>query len=386
MKEIPFETKIHLLKNVQLFSDLHRPSLKKIADLLEEMEYPKGHYIFKKGDEGDAVYIIAGGKVSVKDRGHLLSNLSKGDVFGEYSLIDNKSRSADILADEPVKLLRLSRNQFSTLMTENREILQGLLRVFVKRLRLQDELEIQLADRNKQIKQQNEKLEELNEEKNHLIAIIAHDLRNPLSSTLSLAELLKSECENFTEDQVICIDGIIKALNRMNGMVKRILDVRSLEEKQDSLNLEKTNLARILEQAFAGFKDRCREKKLNPVFNLTDVHAVVDKNFLLQVVENLISNAVKFSPENKNVYLNVWSHGGKACIGVKDEGPGIAKEEQDKLFLKYQRLSNEPTRGESSTGIGLSIVKKYTELMKGEVWCESDPGKGSKFVVAFGKA
>ncbi len=383
---IPFETKIKLLQKIQLFSYLHRPSLKKIADLLEETEYQKGHYIFKKGDEGDAVFIIAQGSVSVRDEEFVLSKLHEGDVFGEYALIDNKARSASILADERVKLLRLSHDDFTRLMETNDEVLHGLLRMFVKRLRHQDELEKQLSDQNNQIHQQKEVLEELNEEKNHLIAIIAHDLRNPLSSTLSLAELLKSESESFTEDQKICILGIIKALNRMNEMVERILDVRSLEEKQGNLLLEKTNISNLYEQAFLSLKEDFERKKLNPILNLNEVYAVIDRNYLLQVIENLISNAVKFSPVNKNVYLNLWTNEGKVYIGVKDEGPGISQEDQKKLFMKYQPLSAEPTGNESSTGIGLSIVKKYTEMMNGEVWCESDLGKGAKFIVVFNRA
>jgi signal transduction histidine kinase len=383
---IPFDTKVKLLKKIQLFSDLHRPSLKKIADLVEETEYQKGHYIFRKGDEGDAVFIIAHGSVSVRDGDFILSHLKEGDVFGEYALIDNKARSASILAEEPVRLLRLSHHDFSRLMENNKEILHGLLQVFVNRLRHQDQMEIQLSEKNAQISQQKEILVDLNEEKNHLIAIIAHDLRNPLSSTLSLAELLKSESENFTDDQKICIEGMIKALNRMNEMVKRILDVRSLEEKQGNLNLERTNISGLYQQAFLNYKDKIDKKGLNAVLNLNEVYAVIDKNYLLQVIENLISNAVKFSPENKNIYLNLWANEGRVYIGIKDEGPGISQEDQRKLFMKYQPLSAVPTSGESSTGIGLSIVKKFTEMMNGEVQCESAPGKGAKFIVSFDRA
>ena len=213
--ETPFNTKITLLKKIQLFSDLHKPALKKIAELLEDMEYQKGHYVFKKGDEGDAVYIITKGTVSVKDEDLVLSTLKEGEVFGEYALIDNKSRSASILAEETLKILRLDRNSFSKLLTENKEIQNSLLHLFVNRLREHDALEKQLADQTKLILLQKQSLEELNEEKNHLMGIIAHDLRNPLSSTLSLAQLLKSESESFDEDQVICINGIIRALNRM---------------------------------------------------------------------------------------------------------------------------------------------------------------------------
>ena len=384
--ETPINTKLTLLKRIQLFSDLHKPALKKIADLLEDMEYQKGHYVFKKGDEGDAVFIITEGSVSVKDEDLVLSTLGKGDVFGEYALIDNKSRSASIFAEETLKILRLDRLSFSKLLTENKEIQNGLLHLFVNRLREHDVLEKQLADQTKQIIRQKESLEELNEEKNHLMGIIAHDLRNPLSSTLSLAELMKSESENFDEDQVICINGIIKALNRMVNMVDRILDVKALEAKQDQLNLEKVELSELIKNTYESYKTKIKDKKLKVHLNLNSIYAKVDRQYLLQVLENLLSNAIKFSPPEKSIFLNLWIHEGKAHIGIKDEGPGISSDDQKKLFHKFQQLSAKPTGGESSTGLGLSIVKKYTELMKGNVWCESEPGKGAKFVVTFEKA
>jgi signal transduction histidine kinase len=384
--ETPFNTKLTLLKRIQLFSDLHKPALKKIADLLEDMEYQKGHYVFKKGDEGDAVFIITEGSVSVKDEDLVLSTLKEGEVFGEYALIDNKSRSASIYAEETLRILRLDRTSFSRLLTENKEIQNSLLHLFVNRLREHDALEKQLADQTKQIIQQKESLEELNDEKNHLMGIIAHDLRNPLSSTLSLAELMKSESENFNEDQMICINGIIRALNRMCDMVDRILDVKALEAKKDQVNLEKVELSELIKNTYESYKSKIKNKKLQVHLNLNSIHAEVDRQYLLQVLENLLSNAIKFSPPEKSIFLNLWVHEGKAHIGIKDEGPGISMDDQKKLFHKFQQLSAKPTGGESSTGLGLSIVKKYTELMNGNVWCESEPGKGAKFVVTFNKA
>lgn len=384
--ETPFNTKLTLLKRIQLFSDLHKPALKKIADLLEDMEYQKGHYVFKKGDEGDAVFIITEGSVSVKDEDLVLSTLNEGEVFGEYALIDNKSRSASIFAEETLRILRLDRTSFSRLLTENKEIQNSLLHLFVSRLREHDALEKQLADQTKQIIQQKESLEELNDEKNHLMGIIAHDLRNPLSSTLSLAELMKSESENFNEDQMICINGIIRALNRMCDMVDRILDVKALEAKQDQVNMEKVDLSELIKNTYESYKSKIKNKKLQVHLNLNSIHANVDRQYLLQVLENLLSNAIKFSPPEKSIFLNLWVHDGKAHIGIKDEGPGISLDDQEKLFHKFQQLSAKPTGGESSTGLGLSIVKKYTELMNGNVWCESEPGKGAKFVVTFKKA
>jgi signal transduction histidine kinase len=98
-------------------------------------------------------------------------------------------------------------------------------------------------------------------------------------------------------------------------------------------------------------------------------------------MDNLVSNAVKYSPRGKNIYARVYYADGRVRAEVKDEGPGISAEDQKRLFGKFARLSARPTAGEHSTGLGLAIVKRLVESMHGEVWCESHPGSGAAFIV-----
>jgi signal transduction histidine kinase len=100
-----------------------------------------------------------------------------------------------------------------------------------------------------------------------------------------------------------------------------------------------------------------------------------------QVFENLISNAIKFSPGRKKVFINLTLKDEHAIGEIKDEGPGMTEEDKKKLFGKYQKLSARPTGNEISTGLGLSIVKKFVDAMGGEIWCESEAGKGASFLV-----
>ncbi len=98
-------------------------------------------------------------------------------------------------------------------------------------------------------------------------------------------------------------------------------------------------------------------------------------------MDNLVSNAVKYSPNGKNVYVRVYQMDRRVRAEVKDEGPGISAEDQKRLFGKFARLSARPTAGEHSTGLGLAIVKRLVESMHGEVWCESHLGSGAAFLV-----
>jgi len=105
-----------------------------------------------------------------------------------------------------------------------------------------------------------------------------------------------------------------------------------------------------------------------------------------QVLENLVSNAVKYSPPGKNIFVRLKKEASAARCEVQDEGPGLSAEDQKKLFGKFARLSAKPTGGEHATGLGLSIVKRMVEAMHGKVWCESEPGKGATFIVTMAAA
>jgi signal transduction histidine kinase len=111
--------------------------------------------------------------------------------------------------------------------------------------------------------------------------------------------------------------------------------------------------------------------------------ALLDPSITVQVLENLVSNAVKYSPPGKNIFVRLKKQPSVARMEVQDEGPGLSAEDQKKLFGKFARLSAKPTGGEHSTGLGLSIVKKMVEAMNGKVWCESELGRGATFIVEF---
>jgi len=236
----------------------------------------------------------------------------------------------------------------------------------------------------KQIEAKNTELLELNKEKNHLIGIVAHDLRNPLTSALTIGGILKSD-QQLTDEQREYTEHILNAMGRMNEMVGRILDIKAIESKSLELDLQRTNLAEVLNEVHQDFKDALENKQLEFKVNLEHPYpfALVDRNYLTQVYENLISNAIKFSPPQCKIQVGFFKNNGQIITAIEDQGPGLTQEDMLLLFQKYQKLSARPTGGEQSTGLGLSIVKKYVEAMKGCVWCESKPGEGAIFKVQF---
>jgi signal transduction histidine kinase/ligand-binding sensor domain-containing protein len=242
-----------------------------------------------------------------------------------------------------------------------------------------------ISRQKQKIEESNRELVDLNKEKNHLIGIVAHDLRNPLTSSLAIASKLQSGSPDDKQDTRESLNFLVNALKRMNDMVSKILDISMIEQKKINVKCEKTNLGEIVQDVCQNLQEAARHKNISLNLDNRKAYGMVDRNYLTQVFENLLSNAIKFSPRNSEVRIRVSEENGEIRVNFIDRGPGIREDEMDKLFGKYQKLSARPTGGEDSTGLGLSIVKKYVNVMGGRVWCESEPGKGSNFIVAFRK-
>jgi len=260
-----------------------------------------------------------------------------------------------------------------------------------------EELEIQneeiktqrdkLEKQKEEIEKRNQQLKAINSEKNHLISIVAHDLRNPLTSALSVSEWLTQQEKTMEEDHYSGVKLIKRSLNRMNDMITRILDLRAIEEQQIEIRWQPTDLTVLAETVVAEQQEKAGKKNISLLFNgmEEDSRINVDRDYLTQIIENLVSNALKFSPEGTRVLVKVEQIEKDIRLLVSDQGPGISSEDQQRLFRQFQKLSARPTAGETSTGIGLSIVKKYTEAMGGKVWCKSEAGEGASFYLLFKK-
>jgi len=234
---------------------------------------------------------------------------------------------------------------------------------------------------NQEILSKNEELLHLNLEKNNLIGIVAHDLKSPLNQIKGLLSLVKmtGKMDEETSKYLGMMD---QSVVRLNEMIAKILDVEAIESRKLNLKMESINLSEVLTAVADRYANDTEKKNITIHRNITgDVFAQADKNYAEQVLENLVSNAIKFSPFDLCVLINLTSNEERAICEVKDQGHGLSEEDKKKLFGKYQKLSARPTGNEISTGLGLSIVKKFVEAMEGEIWCESELGKGASFFI-----
>lgn len=250
-----------------------------------------------------------------------------------------------------------------------------------------------IVERNEEITQQrdqlnkyNHKLISINEAKNKILAVVAHDLRNPLQLIKGFVSLVKSKAANrLGEEENEFLDHALEASDRLSAMISELLDVSALESKKVDVRLERIDLKETLSQLAINFSFSARDKNQTIETSLKedDLYINADKNYLIRVLENLISNALKFSEKHTNVKLSAFHHTDSILISVQDEGPGISESDQENLFQEFSQLSARSTGKEKSTGLGLSIVKKYVEAMGGMITCHSKLGEGTKFILDF---
>lgn len=235
---------------------------------------------------------------------------------------------------------------------------------------------------NAELAKSNARLVELNTEKNEIIGIVAHDLRNPISAMRMTGEFLLENLGN-TEAVKELSTQIVRSGNHVLSMISNLLDMNRLEENAFRFIISDLDVFPILSMVVEQYLHHASNK--NITIRLHEEQepciALADEQALMQVVDNLVSNAVKYTPHGKNISVRLQKYTNAVRIEVQDEGQGIAADEMQQLFGKFVRLSSRPTGGEHSTGLGLSIVKKMVEAMNGRVWCESEAGKGATFIV-----
>lgn len=247
-------------------------------------------------------------------------------------------------------------------------------------------LNAKIEEQKEQAYKHNNDLIDINNEKNNLIRILSHDLRAPVNNIKGLTELHQLDHkEDFSDAENKTLNLIKSESDRILSMISKILNVEALNVKSQNDKTEKVNITKVLDETIVSFGTSAKAKQIeiNGEYQNDPLFIWADKVHLHQVLENLVSNALKFSKPFTTISIDTKTIGKAVQISIQDEGPGLTDEDKEKIFKKFQTLSAKPTGNEVSTGLGLSIVKKYVEQMNGKIWYESELGKGTTFVVQF---
>lgn len=294
------------------------------------------------------------------------------------------------IADIPIVFLTVHADAESIAKAFETGAVDYLTKPF-KKAELLARVKVHLALRQaqEQLEDQNIHLKRLNDEKNEFLGIAAHDLKNPLNSIRGMAQMIRKRRDVELSDEEVdeMAHQIETSSNFMFEIITNLLDVNKIENGK--LIVKPTNVNMVLSLSAVSDRYQVAATKKNIKLNVDipdgDIQIYADPTLTIQVLDNVVSNAVKYSPHDKQVWIAVSLHPDKRRVRVmvKDEGPGFSEEDKKKLFGKFARLSAKPTGGEHSTGLGLSIVKRLAEAMEATIWCESELGKGATFFVEF---
>jgi len=243
-------------------------------------------------------------------------------------------------------------------------------------------LELEVSSRTEEIVSQNEILAELNREKDGMISVVAHDLNSPLHRIKGFMQLMPmvGELNQEQKDYLDKIDGIIKQGSQLIG---NLLDVHAFEYKDAKLFTETIALDEVISNWLESYKKEIarKEQKIHTIIKNKDLQITTSKELLLRILDNILTNAIKFSEKGKNIFFEIWNENKIIKFSIRDEGPGISEEDQEKLFKKFQKLSAVPTGGESSNGLGMAIIKVLVNKLKGKVEVQSNLGQGTTMIL-----
>jgi len=240
----------------------------------------------------------------------------------------------------------------------------------------------QLVEQQKHLVTQ---LSKANADKDRFLGMCAHDLRNPLSSIRGLAELMAEDAiGELTGEQKEIVQTIHGASQSMLQLVNELLDVATIEAGHLKLDKKPTSLSEIVERSvhLSNLEAAKKNTRIEMVKANGSPLVDIDRNKMRQVADNIISNAVKYSPKGSIITVMFLSDETTAGFAVRDSGPGIPESERHLLFKDFGRLSAKPTGGEKSTGLGLAICRKIVEAHGGTIGVQNLPERGAEFVVS----
>jgi len=243
------------------------------------------------------------------------------------------------------------------------------------------QLQKKVDERTAELRVSNQELKELIGEKNKLHSILAHDLRNPFTSIIGYIDLLRQtyKDEGDKENQEMMELLLDSGKNTLN-LLENLLQWSGSKGNGLDPDMEPTNVSLLAEEAIKMTDAQASFKNIQVQFEKKElIYVVADRNMILSVIRNLVSNAIKFSGSHSEVSVHIVERPDDVLVSVKDNGVGMAEVESNVLFSGRSLHNKLGTQGEKGVGMGLQICKDFVEVHGGKIWVNSKPGKGSTF-------
>lgn len=305
------------------------------------------------------------------------------EINGRVTMSRAKVRMA-MFESEMDNLNLRNENEILAVKSRNQSIytwtFAGIILLLIVFFVIQRSNNLKMRRLNRLLRTRNEDLDKANREINGLVGIVAHDLKAPLTKSMMLTDLIRNSTATSPEQQQY-LGMIHKVCSNGGDLIQDLLEISSLEAERSAIKPERFDLVQLLQRIVAEFQEPAARKGIQLVFapGPTTVPVDTDAHKLQRVIDNILSNAIKFTRSGDQVQLSVTEAETHALIQIRDEGPGISPTDREKMFGKFQKLTARPTAGESSHGLGLSIVQSLVERLHLGMEMDSQVGTGTEF-------
>lgn len=214
-----------------------------------------------------------------------------------------------------------------------------------------------------------DELENLNTAKDRLLRVASHDLRNPLTAITGLVEFLQEGLQDIDPDQKEMLDSVHDASIRMTALINNLLDLSALDHGKISISMAAIDLGALIEETTSLYSIRAKQKNIGLSWTIPPERLMVqaDRTQIQRVLDNLISNAIKFTPPFGEVQVNVKYSSNEIRVQIEDSGPGVCPEDAGKLFAEFGKTRNPATAGEAGSGLGLNICQRIVQMHRGRI-------------------
>jgi len=373
------KSRTEFLKNLRIFKKASDLELRDLATSLSDQVVHKGEQIICKGDEANNMFIIAKGRVKIHDGEHVLNEVGKGHVFGEYSLFHTHTRTASVTTTETTYLLKLSQNDFKQLLKKNPDIQMSVIESLVDTIAVQNQLEKELAEKNIQIEIQKKELEKAIRTKDRFFSLVAHDLRSPLSSLSSYLNLLINSSELSRDEIKKYASEIQESVENVVEMLNNLLNWAVSETGEWQIKAKEFNILSSVERVIDLYQSIADKKKISLVNNASPFTVKADNNSVDVIMRNLVSNAIKYTQNGGKIVLSTSKKGDAVVISVEDNGRGMDEHTISNLFNIEIKSKFGDNSQQGGTGLGLLLSKEFAEKNEGNLSFETELNKGTTF-------
>lgn len=377
------------LKNAYFFQDLTDVEIKKILNCCDKKSVEAGDVIFIEGEEASGFYIVISGAVEVwkdykKENAEMLAVHGPGHLFGEMALIDDKPRSASIVAGTCTNLLFINKNDFYKIIKSNSKIALSIMKSISSMVRKSNESYVEnLRQQNIELEKKNKELKETQGELlraerlsalGKFSSLILHDIKNPLSILRGYAELIlinPGKPDKIKKNA----QKVINEADRINRLASELLDYSRGEIR---LNISIVDIKEFIDQVIESISNRFSALKISIKKNINFKGKILmDRDRMLRVFLNLANNSLKAMPAGGEFSISVSKKDAYIYFEVTDTGEGMSHEVVQKIFEPFFSFSKS-----GGTGLGMGIVKSIIDAHEGVLTVDSKEFEGTTFTIA----